>query len=451
MYQRLFCFNIVGLSPDYLDRLTRMPCFSGLLQNGQKTDLEPVFPCLTLPAQASISTGTSPAEHGIVANGFYERSRFEVSFWDQYRSLVQAETLWEKMKQVRPDFKSALLFCQNSLYADADIVITPKPMHTDDGLVQWCYSKPPGLYETICKDVGRPFNLMDYWGPFASEKGSEWIMDAAVEVLRQHQPDFMMTYLPHLDYSCQKLGPGHASIEKDLEKADQLIGQFMTALEQQGLADQSAVCVFSEYSLSEVNGAVLINQVLRRENLLSVREIEGREYLDFELSRAFAMVDHQVAHVYVQNPEDIDRVKILLESLEGIDNVFGDAEKKQFQVDHERSGELIAVSDRDKWFAYYWWLDPEKAPDFAEHVDIHRKPGYDPVELFMDTETFKIPQDTSLIKGSHGAPPATGGNRGEAMAAFLLSGSRAPGIDLPPRMKTVEIAPLLIKLMGGHV
>lgn len=442
MDHHIFCFNIVGLSPAFLDKLITLPGFSRLMASGRKADLEPVFPCLTLPGQASFSTGTYPDEHGIIANGFFYRDRFEVSFWDQYRSLVQATPVWESLKQSDPDLKTALLFCQNTLYANADFIISPKPMHTDEGLIQWCYSKPAGLYESICQDIGRPFNLMDYWGPFASSKASDWIMEAAIRLVETQLPHFMVTYIPHLDYSCQKFGPDDPRVDEDLYAIDRLMDGFYQALEKKGILEKSTFCVFSEYSLSPVNGAVLLNMALRKAGFLSVRDIQNREYLDFELSRAFAMVDHQVAHIYIRDKADIRPVKEILESLDGVARVLDETGKRELRIGHERSGELIAISAADKWFAYYFWDVPEKAPDFAAHIDIHRKPGYDPVELFMDLSTFKIPQTPELIKGSHGAPPKLGGG----MAALLLSGKKVPGIFLPETMKTTDIAPLLKSL-----
>ncbi len=444
MHHSVFCFNIVGLSPELLNKLIRMPGFSKLMEIGQKTDLEPVFPCLTLPGQASFSTGTYPSGHGIIANGFFDRDRFEVGFWEQYRSLVQAEPVWECIKRENPGLKTALLFCQNTLYGNADFIITPKPMHTDEGLVQWCYSKPAGLYESISRDIGRPFNLMDYWGPFASPNASQWIMEAAIRLVETDQPDFMVTYIPHLDYSCQKFGPDDPKVDEDLVVIDRLMAEFTLTLEKKGIHDHSTICIFSEYSLSPVTGAVLLNMALRKAGFLEVREIQNREYLDFELSRAFAMVDHQVAHIYVRDKNDIEPVKTLIQKLDGVDLVLAEEGKKEFKIDHERSGELIAISEPDKWFAYYWWDIPEKAPDFASHIDIHRKPGYDPLELFMDLQTFKVPQTTELIKGSHGAPP----KNGEGMAVLMLSGKKIAGISLAKTMKMVDISPLLRSIAG---
>lgn len=445
MKNYLFCFNIVGLSPLLLSKLIEMPHFSKLMKNAQKADLNPVFPGLTLPAQASFSTGTTPAEHGIVANGFYYRDRFEVSFWDQYRSLVQAEPLWETLKHNNPDLKTAVLFFQNTLYCDADFIITPKPMHTDEGLVQWCYSKPAGLYETVCDNIGRPFNLMDYWGPFASPKASEWIMEAAIDLVTNHFPDFMSVYLPHLDYSCQKLGPDDPKIDDDLKVLDNLMGEFLNTLEDLGIMRNSTLCIFSEYSLTQVTGAVFLNKALRKAGFLNVREIEGREYLDFELSRAFAMVDHQIAHIFIRDENDINPVKALIQNLAGVDQVLAEDGKKEFGINHERAGELIAISAPDQWFAYYWWESNEKAPDFATHIDIHRKPGYDPLELFMDMTTMEIPQKTELLKGSHGAPPKDG----QGMAAFMVSGAQAGQISLPDCIETIDIALILKQLMDN--
>lgn len=443
MFTPLFCFNLVGLSPALSEKLIKMPCFSKLIITGQKVDMKPVFPCLTLPAQATLSTGKYPCDHGILANGFYAEDRFEVSFWDQYRSLVQSQPVWEQLKQEYPDLKTATLFCQNTLYGKADYIITPKPLHTDNGMVQWCYSKPTGLYEDVTRKIGRPFNLMDYWGPMASSKSSEWIMDAATRVVKDHKPDFMVTYLPHLDYSCQKFGQDDPRITTDLQAIDALVGNFIQTLEEMGIYEQSTLCFFSEYSITNVTGALLLNQVLREHKYVSVREIEKKEYLDFEQSRAFAMVDHQVAHIYIQDKNDIEPIKALISDLDGVDQVLDSSAQHVMKINHERCGDLVVVSDLDKWFGYYWWTDPEKAPDFASNIDIHRKPGYDPLELFIDRKTLKIPQTPELIKGSHGAPA----KNGNAMAVLMLSGNRAKTIHLPDIIDMVDVAPLLKQLV----
>ncbi|WP_289021849.1 alkaline phosphatase family protein [Desulfobacter postgatei] len=448
MSNYLFCFDIVGLSPTLLAKLQKMEHVSRLAPQSRTADMEPVFPCLTLPGQASFFTGTWPAEHGIIANGFYDRDRFEVSFWDQYRTLVQARPVWERLKEKNSNCKTALLFCQNTLYGHADMIVTPKPMHTDEGLVQWCYSKPVGLYEQLCRDLGQPFNLMDYWGPFASHKSSEWIMAAAQNVAVNHKPNFMAVYIPHLDYSCQKYGPEDPRVDEDLAVIDRLIGGFMESLEKAGILEQSTLCLFSEYSLFPVTGAVQPNNILRRNGFLSVRTINGKEYLDFEMSRAFAMVDHQAAHIFINDRTALDPVKKLLETTDGVAQVLDNDGKKAHHVDHPRSGDLVAVSDPDKWFAYYWWETKEAAPDFAEHIDIHRKPGYDPVELFMNKETFKIPLEPGLIKGSHGAPPSGG----YGMAAIMLWGKGVRQIALPQVVKTVDVSDILEKLLEtAHV
>ena len=243
--------------------------------------------------------------------------------------------------------------------------------------------------------------------------------------------------------SCQKFGPDDPRIDDDLKVIDHLLGKFMDCLENLGIMQQSTFCIFSEYSLTRVNGAVFLNKELRKAGFLKTREIENREYLDFELSRAFAMVDHQISHIYIRDKKDIAPVKELLEKIPGVDQVLDGDGKKAFHINHERAGELIAVSDPDQWFAYYWWEDNKKAPDFASHIDIHRKPGYDPVELFMDMQTMEIPQNTELLKGAHGAPP----KNGEGMAAFMLSGSKAGQINLPDLMETVEISAILKQIM----
>ena len=441
MAKHLFVFNVVGLSPQHLEYLEGFPAFSHLLKNGKKAAMKPVFPGLTIPAQASLATGAYPCEHGMIANGLFYRDRLEVSFWDQYRSLVQVEPFWERIKRDNPEMKTAVLFWQNTLYGNADIIVTPRPIHTEHEMIQWCYSKPVGLYEALAREL-KPFDLMHYWGPFASVRSSRWIMDAAISVLRNHRPNLMLTYLPHLDYSGQRLGPEAPQILDELKLVDELIGNFLDELERTGLQKDSVVAVLSEYSMSQVSGAVLINLLLREAGFLSVREIEGREYLDIEMSRAFSMVDHQIAHIFVQKQDEKDVYNLLM-GVDGIQTVLNREEQRKYRVDHERSGELLAIARSDRWFAYSWWNSPGKSPDFAQTVDIHRKPGYDPLELFFDHEKMVIPLDTSLIKGSHGVP-AEGR---EGMAVFLISGEGLDRIEPANEIDMVEVTPILEEVL----
>ena len=442
MAKYLFGFNVVGLSPAHLEYLEKLPACSQLIKNGKKAIVKPVFPCLTIPGQASLATGKYPCNHGMIANGMFYRDRLEVSFWDQYRSLLQAEPFWENIKKKRPELKTAVLFWQSTLYGKADIIITPKPMHTDQRMIPWCYSKPVGLYENLVSKIGS-FDLRHYWGPMASPMASRWIMNAAIAVLEKHRPNLMMTYLPILDYSCQRFGPEDPRVLDDLKIVDELIGNFLNALNSMGIREDSAIALFSEYSMSQVTGAVFPNLLLREAGLINVREIEGREYLDIEMSRAFAMVDHQIAHVFVQNKEDEKAVAELLQETDGISLVLNRDQQKEYMINHERSGELLAVADHDRWFAYYWWNDPKKAPDFAHTVDIHRKPGYDPLELFLASDKKGISMDTSLIKGSHGAPA----EENERKAVFMISGDRLEDPALAQKIEMVEVASIFEKIL----
>lgn len=435
--KRVIVLNIAGLSPAHCASGENMPNVSALKQRGRLHTMRPVFPALTLPVQASMTTGRYPAGHGIVANGSYARQTHQVSFWEQAAALVEGERVWTRIKRQRPDLQTALLFMQHSLYADAEVVVTPKPFHTEQGFIPWCYSKPVGFYEELCERLG-PFNLMHYWGPMASIEASRWIAGAAVETISRLGPDLMFVYLPHLDYCLQKLGPDDPGVAAELQAVDEQVGRIVGAVEASGLRDETVFVVTSEYCIQAVSGDVSINRVLRNNGLLRVRMINGREYLDCELSRAFAMVDHQVAHLYVKG-EAMAEVRGLLSQTEGIDFVFAPHEKTEFHIDHPAAGDLVAVSARDRWFSYYWWNERRHEPDFATQVDIHRKPGYDPLELFLEPGTRSISQDTRLIKGSHGYPALAETDR----VPLLISGVGAGDIAVPAGADHTILAALL--------
>lgn len=435
--------DVVGLSLDHLKWLDATPNLQRVLGSGRLTAMDPVFPAVTLPVQASLTTGVLPSVHGVVANGFYFPESFQVSFWEQPAALVQAPRIWDTLKAADPGFTSALLFFQSSLYAGCDVVITPKPLHTDSGMIPWCYSKPVGFYESLAAEQG-PFNLMDFWGPMAGIGGSRWIARAAATTLKRLRPNLTLVYLPHLDYALQKLGPNDPAIAAEVAQVDAQVGVILDGLEQAGMIQDTLILVVSEYAFQAVSGAIALNRLLREQGLLAVRTIQGREYLDLELSPAFAMVDHQIAHLYVK-PGQRAAVRRLLEQTQGIDRIIEGDQRKSFNIDHPRSGDLIAVSARDRWFSYYWWSDPEREPDFAGTVDIHRKPGYDPLELFLVPGTRRISQDTALIKGSHGTPPVAARDR----VPLIASGAGLDALPCPEQPRVTDIPALITAALTG--
>ncbi len=407
--------DVVGLEEKQLDS-GLLPNVAKIAENGEIAKLEPTFPAVTSTVQASLLSGKYPREHGIISNGLYDRNTYNVSFWEQSSSLVQSQRIWDTVRKNNGN-KTAVLFWQNTMYANSDIVVTPRPIHLDDKMVMWCYSKPVGYYEKLKEKLGE-FNLASYWGPLASPKSSEWITNAAEYTLESERPNFLFVYIPHADYSAQRFGKGAVQVRDDLKKADELVGRLVQKVIDLGIREETQFIILSEYAFNNVNGAVPLNLVLRDADLLSIRTIQEKEYLDLEYSKAFAMVDHQVAHIYVKNGYERETRKVL-ENTKGVETILDSSGKKELAIDHERSGELIAISTRDRWFSYYWWHDESRAPDFARKVDIHRKPGYDPVELFIDHKTKSIPLDASLIKGSHGRPPDL--QTGEGLALYASS------------------------------
>lgn len=432
---RRLVINCAALSPAMLDRDDLAPNLAELADRGRRLDLRPILPAVTCPMQATLTTGASPGEHGIVANGFYLRDLAEVRFWEQPERLVEAPRCWRSGGE-RP--RVAMLFWQNSLWADVDCMLTPKPLHTESGLVNDCYGRPAGLYDELRAELGE-FPLHRYWGPMAGVEASEWIAAATEHVWRTQRPDLCLTYLPLMDYNTQRVGPDTAGLAEDLRELDRLVGRLVGAAR----SDGAEVLVLSEYSLAPVRRDVSVNRVLRQADLLTVRDVAGREYLDAGASRAVAMVDHQVAHVYVSpGPGDrrealIERTADLLGRLDGVAEVLGADAQAARGLRHARSGELVCVAEPDAWFSYYWWFDDERAPDFARTVDIHNKPGYDPVELFADPATRTILLDGLKVRGSHG-------RAGPDDPPGVLIASEAAGLPADRgEITAAEVAPLI--------
>ncbi len=394
----LFLVSMPGLR---MRDLAHMPRLKAVADAGCSCELVPSFPCVTSSVQANMLTGRFPNEHGIIGNGFYHRDRGEVELWVGRNGLVQGEQLWDRL--AASGITQAVWMAQNIKDAAADFIVTPEPIHRPDGGMDlWCYSKPDGLYKDLLADLGH-FPLMNYWGPMANIKSTEWIVNASLWLLQRQRPRFNFVYVPHLDYAAQKFGPNSPQQVTACQEADAQLGRLFDGVAALRLGNV-AYMVVSEYAITEVSGVIYPNRVLREAGLLAIDERDGREFLNVRQSKAFAVVDHQFAHVYVQDPSDIDGVAGLFEGVDGIaEALYGDGRAK-YHIDHPKSGEVVLICEPDSWLAYYWWRDDAKAPPFARTVDIHAKPGYDPVELFFDPATKSIPLNASLVKGSHGAP-----------------------------------------------
>jgi len=417
-YRPLVVINIVGLTPSLLGADT--PCLNDLARGGFLARLDGSFPAVTCSAQASMLTGTPPSSHGIVGNGWYFRDQAEIHFWRQSNHLVHGEKVWDAARRANPDFTCAQLFWWFNMYAAVDYSVTPRPIYPADGRkIPALYSQPAGLKAQLETTLGA-FPLFNFWGPAADIKSSQWIAACAREVFDRQRPTLTLVYLPHLDYNLQRLGPDDARISDDVRAIDAIAGALIEHVRAAG-AD---VLVVSEYGIERATGHVHINRVLREHGLLAVHETLGFELLDAGASRAFAVADHQIAHVYVQHAEDLARVAHLLATTPGIDRVLDAPAQAAIGVGHARAGELLAVAQPGHWFTYYYWLDDARAPDFARTVDIHRKPGYDPAELFLDPALRApklriarrllqkklglrmlldvIPLDATLVRGTHG-------------------------------------------------
>lgn len=411
---------VVGLTPRHMGPLT--PQLSALASNGSMATLDTVTPAVTCSVQATFMTGALPQDHGVVGNGWLFRDQMEVLLWRQSNRLVSGEKIWEAGKKRDPDFTCANMFWWYNMASSHDIGATPRPIYKADGRkLPDCYTVPAQLRDRLTERLG-PFPLFQFWGPATSIASTRWIAEATKLIMTEHDPTLTLAYLPHLDYDLQRHGPDetHPAVRQSLIDVDAVAGDLADAARASG----RSVVVLSEYGITPVDRPVHINRALRDEGLLVVRDEDGGELLDPIASRAFALSDHQIAHIYVSDREWLPKVRSLIEGLSGVERVYGGAQRNAIGLDHIRSGELIAMADARSWFTYYYWNDDRRAPDFARTVEIHRKPGYDPVELFLDPAIavpkaavgkrlllrklgFRalmdvIPLDASLVRGSHG-------------------------------------------------
>ncbi|MFD6415270.1 alkaline phosphatase family protein [Streptomyces sp. NPDC060194] len=451
----LLVLDVVGLTPQLL---AHMPHLTALGRTGSQAALGTVLPAVTCAAQSTFLTGALPSEHGIVGNGWYFRDLGEVLLWRQHNGLVEGDKLWDAARRAHPAYTVANICWWYAMGADTDFTVTPRPVYYADGRKEPdCYTRPPALHDELTDKLGT-FPLFHFWGPGADLVSSQWIIDATRHLLDTRRPDLALTYLPHLDYDLQRFGPDDPRSHRAAADLDAALAPLLADAAREG----RTVVALSEYGITRVDRPVDINRALRRAGLVEVHTQDGMEYLDPMTSRAFAVADHQLAHVYVRRPEDLDLVREVLDGLDGVGEILGDEGKKAHGLDHPRSGELVAVAAPDAWFTYYYWLDDERAPDFARLVEIHRKPGYDPVELFMDPRDpyvkvkaakalarkklgmryrmAVVPLDPSPIRGSHGRLP----ERDEDGPLILCSTPRA----VEGRVAATDVKALLLSLAG---
>ena len=450
----LLVLNVVGLTP----RMRKnMPRLRALADRGFEAELGTILPAVTCSVQSTFLTGTLPREHGIVGNGWYFRDLGEVLLWRQHNRLVAGEKVWETARRAKPGYRVANVCWWYAMGSSADTTVTPRPVYHADGRKSPdCWTWPPELHDELTARLG-PFPLFQYWGPTASIASSKWIVEATRLLMPRH--DLTLSYVPHLDYDLQRFGPNGRQAAAAAAELDAVLAPLLDDAEAAG----TAVVVLSEYGISGVNRPVDINRALRRAGLLHVHTNASGELLDTWTSRAFAVADHQLAHVYVREPRDLPRVREIVSDLPGVEQVLDATGKAEYGLDHERSGELVLVADRDSWFTYYYWLDDAKAPDFARSVEIHKKPGYDPAELFFDPAdrwvklhaaaglarkklglryTMNVvPTDPSVVRGSHGRLPDD-----PADGPVLLCSDPTASRD---RLEATDVRDLLLELIGS--
>ncbi|MGB2559801.1 MAG: nucleotide pyrophosphatase/phosphodiesterase family protein [Akkermansiaceae bacterium] len=416
--KRVAVINVVGLTEGLIGEST--PAIKAFADANELSSFTPAFPAVTCTAQSAYLTGRGVESHGIVGNGWYDRESAEVRFWKQSNHLVHGEKIWDRLKRENPDATCAKMFWWYNMYSGADWSVTPRPLYPADGRKVFdIHTQPMELRDKLKADLG-DFPFPSFWGPAAGIASSQWIAESAKWIERAEQPTLNLIYLPHLDYCLQKYGPNASEVEPELEAIDEVVGDLISFFQSRGVE----IAILSEYGISEVNRAIHLNREFRKKGWIQVKDELGRETLDCGGCRVFAVADHQVAHIYINDESIREEVIELLHETAGIEEVRVPADIWDPGVATERAGDLIAIADNDAWFTYYYWEDDSKAPDYARCVDIHRKPGYDPVELFIDPDItlpkakvaafllrkklgFRalldvISLDATLVKGSHG-------------------------------------------------
>lgn len=388
---KLLVISVAGLDTRTAQKLS-LPGGAGF------APLQPPFPAVTCTSQATFRTASDPAEHGMIANGIFNRSLRKVLFWEQSANLVEGERIWAAYREAGRTV--GMLFWQQSLGETVDYVLSPAPIHKHHGgMILDCYSRPRELYARLRAARGE-FPLHRYWGPGASARVGDWIAGATADVMGREAPDLLLTYLPSLDYDYQRFGPESRQADRSAKRLAGQLGTLMSACEAHGYD----WVVWGDYGIEQVvaGGVQFPNRVLRKAGFLNCREVRGRAYADFHYSRAFAVTDHAVAHVYVFEEGDVADVAQLLGGCRGVERVLTGDQRGDVHLRHGRCGDVVLIAKSGHWFAYPWWDGRRQAPDFAAHVDIHNKPGFDPCELFMQWLPPGVAQNPARVRGTHG-------------------------------------------------
>lgn len=423
MADHVILLSIPGLRPQ---DLRRMPQLTQLMQGGDHASLVPSCPAVTWPVQANMLTGQLPSSHGVIANGFYWRDSHNVEMWTATNDKILVPQIWDVLHRQDKQLTSAVWFPMLSKECGADYICMPAPIHNPDGSESlWCYTRPRELYGEL-RDAFGHFPLQHFWGPLANIQSTAWIGESVCHAAEKFRPNFVFIYLPHLDYAAQKLGPDSPAALTACQELDDVIGKIAARIGTTFAGEQLLWLAASEYAIVPVDHVQYPNRLLRSAGLLQLDTSQGHEQLSFATSRAWALVDHQISHVFVSQAADVGPVVDLFRGKPGIAEVLVGDERAKYGLDHERSGEVILISTPNSWQAYYWWEQDDAAPPYARSVDIHRKPGYDPVELHFDPTTRSIPLNADLIRGSHGAPAAT-----EAQRGVLLASQKGVFVEAP--------------------
>ncbi|MEI6241028.1 MAG: nucleotide pyrophosphatase/phosphodiesterase family protein [Planctomycetia bacterium] len=443
--------SVPGLRPEDLGR---MPRLAALAASGASVPLAPCLPAVTCPVQATLTTGVLPAVHGIVANGLFDRSTRHLEMWISPDGVHRSPRIWDRLKAARPDLRTAAWFLLQSKHATADLVCLPAPKHNPDGSeTMWCHTRPEGLYGTLREQLGE-FPLHTFWGPVAGIESSRWIVRSFLAAAAAAPPHMACVYLPHLDYAAQRSGPDSPPALTACADLDAEIAALVDGFETLVGRDELVVLVAGEYRIRPVSHTLFPNRLLREAGLLAITEdAGGGELLDIAASRAWALADHQVSHIYLRDGRDhglVAEISALFRGRAGVSRVLtgGDLVAAGLAADvppdvTSRCGDLVVMSTLDSWQAYPSWLDDSRAPSFARTIDIHRKPGYDPLELHLDRSRLPqiaIPLDTTLVKGSHGAIDP-------AMPHETIFISSRAGIASGP-LAMHDVAGLVLRLFG---
>ena len=389
---------------------------------GGLIELVPAFPGLAASSFATLITGVGPQQHGLIGNTYFDRARGCVVAGPFPDAATEAPRLWQQLRAARPGSKTLLWFAPNSRGADVELGAWIER----DGTLM---TNPPALADALIARFG-PFPQVDDPGKGEPPRlaATAWMLRSAAWVIAAEDPTLAIVRVPYLAQVARRFGPDGREAGRAIRELEAVLAPFLAARRPEDL-----ILAATESVVTPVSGPVLPNLVLRGLGLLALSpDPAGGLDVDLARSAAFALADHQLCQIYLNDPTEAATVASAFAGPhgDGIATIAPGDRRAALGLAHPRAGDVILVAQPDHWFAPDWWLVPSEAPRTVPGCGLApASPG--------------VPIDPAHVKGSLGAPPP-----GPEYLGILVS-SRSEPLAGHSYLAAREVAAAVLGALGS--